>query len=157
VTDRREDILARIRVILETIPGLAVGAGGQVRGVGRNRDDVSLTARPIAILRDGNEERVPMEGRGPRRSAQQMMLMHPQIFVNAGALTEELGPLMSGFRLAIVNAICDDPTLIDLVGGERGNGDITYEGLVFDSTAGEKREGLMDLNFTLRYPFIRQE
>lgn len=152
---RRELILARLRVIIGGIEGLSVGPGGEVRGAARNRNDISATARPAIVMHDGTEGRVgaggeERTGRGPRRSAQQLMALHPQFVILLGKPAEEVGTASNVYLARLLTAVFTDAELTALLGP---NGDMTYDGLAFELTPGENREARMVVDVTLYYPF----
>jgi hypothetical protein len=151
--DTREAILARLRTLIETIPGLAMGSNGAVRGVGRNRDDVSGAVRPAIILNDGGEENLDSDN-PPARTAVQMMRMEPELVILVGTPTEDVGSVANIFRARLIVAVLNDSELGNLIGpgGPRGRGgDIHYLGSEFESQAGERREGRMTVNFGITY------
>lgn len=149
--DKREQILVRCRQVIEAVPGLA-SSGGQVRGVGRNRDDITGKARPAIIVHDGGEEVVEMSSM-PRRSGVQLVKMQPQFVILIGSETEQIGTLANQFRAALINAIFTDDTLIGLAGGPFGNGDIRYEGCELETQAGTTREARLTVNISFTYAF----
>lgn len=156
--DRREDILARLRLLLDSIPGVYVSPTGVI-ATGRNREDISGNSRPAIILHDGSEEQGPAAGQGPRKSAMQLMILRPHFEVLLGARTELVGTQASDFRRELLRAVFTDGTLDDLTAGPtgRGVGDIWFEGTEFSSTQGESREARLVVNIALSYPFLMHE
>lgn len=155
MVDKREQILARIRTLLDTIPGVAAGPNGTIRGTGRNRDHITAAARPMIILYDGIEELVEMEG-GPRRSGIQIMRLQPDITIFIGDVSEDVGTRFSALRAALLTTILQDSELIALTGNANGWGgglNMHYLGCDFSTEAGEKREGTMTIHFAFLYPF----
>lgn len=138
--DRREQILARIRVIFDSVPG--------VSSASRNREDVSGGARPALFLNDQDEEEVDLGRRPGRRNTKTMMSLAPQILLLLGARSDVVGTSVSQFRASVISLIWKDDTLWDLVGQ---NGDIRYTGCVLDTTAGGTREAQLEVKFEFTY------
>lgn len=145
MADTREAILARLRLLIESVEGLASN------GFGRNRDDVSGKARPAIILHDGTEETHDMPD-PPRRSAVQMIKLVPEFVILVGAATEQVGSLASLLRSRLLFLVLNDSELIDLVGGIMGVGDMRYEGCELVTAAGTAREGRMTVHLSFTYP-----
>jgi hypothetical protein len=146
--DRREEILARLRLLIADIPGVVRAA--------RNGDELSGRSRPAIFLQDAVEERVDNGMGGPTNSQAQMMRLSPHINLLMGQPTEELGPAMSEFRRLLVVKILNDATLIEMLGGDRRQ-TMRFESCAVTTEAGETREGRMELVFTFDYPFKLSE
>lgn len=149
-TDVREQILARIRVIIGGIPGVAAAA--------RNRIEISGTSRPAMVLHDGEEEAFEVESPAipPRGSQLDFFHLQPRIQILAGAPTESVGPLLSGLRLLLIPAILNDATLLTLVGGPagiRGQGQMRYLAATVETVSGQTNEATMELTFRFDYVF----
>lgn len=142
--DRREQILARLREIIGTIPGTLKAV--------RNGDELSGRARPAIFLHDAVEERVDTGEGGPRSSQAQLMRMHPQITFLMGEPTEAIGPAMSAFRGLVLAAVLNDATLISITGHGERKAAMWFESSAVTTEAGETREGRMDMVFTFDYP-----
>lgn len=138
--DRREEILARIRVILEEVPG--------VKRAARNREDVSGKDRPALIMHDAVEETADFPGRPRKTFSKDVMKLLPQIYILLGDRSEVVGSKVSELRSALVPLIWQDQQLKDLVGS---NGFIRYMGCGLDTTTGETREARLELKFEFEY------
>lgn len=145
----REDILARINVVIDNIDG-TLG----LTQAGRNQDDLSGRSRPAVILHDGDENlrennNTPknMRGSGPGILVD-FMDMRPRLELLINEKTIDVGTKLNEYRDKILPAIVMDTTLANLVGQ---NGEIRYLGLSTETSAGEKREGRITLNFSLLY------
>lgn len=155
MADVREAILARIRALLPGIPGLATG------GVGRNRGDISPSARPAIILHDGSEEKVDLRG-NPRGGVLQLVKLNPQLEILVGAGHEDVGTLINGFRALLLSAVLNDATILSYIGRNPlnpadtrfGSGDIAIESCELETQAGETREGRMAVNLAITYALV---
>lgn len=151
--DRREEILARLEVVLASIvmvPALA--------HVVRNKAGLPDERRPALILLDADEA-VAMRHEGPTRGLRippQLMAMSPQVFYLAGDLPENqtIGGHLNAARMAVMDAIIYDQQLKDICGN---NGSIYYGGAETDMKTGSSMEGQMQINPVFIYPFISSE
>lgn len=143
--DRREEILARLRIIIEDVPG--------VREVARNREDISAARRPAIILHDAAESSSGLNAR-PRFAPNDMIVLTPQIFILLGERTEVVGSKISEFRDPLIKLIYTDAILKDLVSSQ---GDIHYTGCGLDTTQGENREARLEVSFEFTYPLKMAE
>lgn len=141
MTDRREDILSRIRDILEEVPGI-------VRA-GRNVEDVSggASARPAAILYDGSEDNADYSGR-PKFSPKDYVTMTPQIVILLGARSEAVGTRVNDIRRLLIPLVYQDATIKQLC---TPAGDITYRSGALDTSTGETREARFEIRFDITY------
>lgn len=146
--DRREEILARLRDVLVTVPGIVK--------VARNAGDISAAHRPAIILHDGAVELKDTGAGGAPNSQAQIMRMTPQIWLFLGAPSEALGPLASGFLLSILARVLPDTLLVEMIGGERRQG-ILWEAAGLETVTGETREGRFDITISFDYPFVLTE
>lgn len=149
--DKREAILARILVILQGIP---LQVGYVQHSVFRNRGELPEGKRPAIVLLDGVEEAVtPMTTKGHTRfMAPAVIRMLPQIFVllkprmlpdNAG-----VGEEINTFRAAVIKAMNDDATLIQLCGS---NGQLALQRFETDMQTGSTLQGEMRFDFAIDY------
>lgn len=141
--DRREQILARLRVIIEEVPG--------IRSAGRNRDDVQGRSRPAILMHDAAEDTAALSNRPSGRNTKNtkdLMTLSPQLYVMLGATADLVGGLISDFRRQLIPLVWTDAQLWDLVGG---NGDIRYLGCGLDTTTGESREARLEVKFEFTY------
>jgi hypothetical protein len=142
VRDRREEILARLTVIIGEVPGVFKGA--------RNQQQVSGKAQPTIFLHDASEEprEEPNVVRASRNGYKDLVLMSPQIFILMGTPAADIGTAVNAFRIPLVAAVLGDSALWDIVGP---NGEIRYAGCGLETAWGESREGRLDVNFHITY------
>jgi hypothetical protein len=145
VIDRREAILARLRVLIGTIPGV-------VKAV-RNGDELSGRARPAVFMHDAVEARVDTGEGGPPDSGAQLMRLSPQVALLMGEPTEAIGPAISEFRRRLVVAVLGDAELRSLTGIPARKTAIRFDSCAVTTEAGETREGRADLVFEIDYDF----
>lgn len=153
MTDRREDILSRIKAILDGIPGY---------NVYRNRGDLPKLELPALVLLDADED-VPIVpgGAAPARarpaSASVLLRLKPEIYValkNRGTQNTGVGEDLSAARITIIKAIMQDATLHTSVGA---NGQIAYVGCQADMGYRRELEGKLLILFSFTYPLIVSE
>ena len=159
-TDTREAILVQLESLLASVSGVA----SVWRDRGLITEDMKL---PSIILLDGREEATmdPTRLKGVK-DAPKIMALRPQIIlvlypragptnlaiqVNGKIIQAPVGPELSVWRQKIRAAVINDPTLINIIGGPRGEGQILYEGCVTDMEQGGSLYGSMLLNFCVRY------
>lgn len=140
--DRREEICARLPLIAAALAG--------IRRAVRNVEDVTGRSGPIVAFWDGDEATQAQA----KKLADRMIEMTPEtrILVDAGAA--DVGPLLNGFRLALIKAVTQDADLLAVVGSA---GDIRYDGCSTETAKGERIEGGLALNFRFVYPLIGRE
>jgi len=151
--DAREEILARIFVILTTLAdAIRTQDATTTPTVARNRGLMSQDSRPVFILLDGDERtRLDGDRRGRVRMSPSLVTMAPQIFVVMKSRlpqNENLGQEMNELRLIMINALVTDDTLVTLL---TANGNINYLGHDTDLKSGSNLEGQMRLDFALTY------
>lgn len=148
--DKRELILDRMFDILNAVPQLL---DYSEHSCFRDRGVLEDDKRPAIVLLDGVENvKNSVERRGRVALSPTVMTLLPQIFVvlklrktntNAG-----VGPELSAFRLAVINAIGTDKQLIDLCGP---NGQISLRRVETDMQSGSTLEGQLRLDFAIDY------
>jgi hypothetical protein len=108
VTCKREEILARLLVILNTVEDLA--------HVARNEDEFPEAVRPAAILLDGDEEAVAELARPwVKGRAYTVVQMNPLIVVSMGGKPEEIGTDINELMARVVTAVMADVELTSIV------------------------------------------
>lgn len=142
MADRREPILARILVVLNTAVGLAE----------RNNQTISETRRPIALLFDADEEAEELPSGRPANSPLRVE-MTPEIYVLMGAKTADIGTVINAMRASVIKAILTDADLASLVGVGKG-GSISYDGCTTTLAQGRQRDANMAIGFTFRYSLV---
>lgn len=147
--DRRQDVLDRLFAILVGVL--------DADSVFHNRGNLPVDKRPAIVLLDGVEA-VPDHLRNPTRSrvvqSPVMLTLRPQIFYLAvpnPPKNDGVGEELNAARAAIIKAICQDAQLVDLIGGPRGNGRVSYRGCDTDMQTGTLLEGELQLHFEIDY------
>jgi hypothetical protein len=145
MTDRREQTLARLTVIMAEIPSIQAAV--------RNRGELPANKRPAIVVLDGDEvarESVAQQ-RGRLTLAPHLVDLTPEIFIvmdqrephNVG-----IGEDLNALRIAVLKAIIADQELVGILGA---NGDIRYNGCNTDMATGRAMEGQMQLSITFTY------
>jgi len=143
-TDRREQILVQLVAIAEAVPGIIK--------VVRNRIEISEEQRPAIAILDADEiaEEGVLGGRKLPGPSPRLVNLSPEMYLMLGALAAgiNVGTQLNGFRLLILAAVLNDPTLTTLVGS---NGEIRYDQCATALARGRTMEAEMGLGFTFRY------
>jgi hypothetical protein len=147
--DTRRNVLDRLFDLLSAIvpPGNAF----------HNRGELPIDKRPAIVLLDGDElvtGRTLNQGRGRVIQSPTMMTLRPQIFFLAKPnppTNEGVVDTINDARAAIVRAIITDITLVNLIGGPRGNGQIRYRGSDTDMKTGSSMRGELQVTFEIDY------
>src|SRR4030095_4596198 len=105
---KREDILSRLFVILNTVEDLKL--------VARNLDEFPEAVRPMAILLDGDEEAVAeLQRPWVKGKAYTVVQMNPLIVVSIGGKPEDVGTDINELIMRIVTAVMTDAELATIV------------------------------------------
>jgi len=105
---KREDILARLLVILNTIEVFKL--------VARNLDEFPERVRPAVILLDGDEEAVAELARPwVKGKAYTVVQMNPLIVVSMGGRPQDVGTDINELMARIVTAVMSDAELTTIV------------------------------------------
>lgn len=144
MTDVRESVLDRLRIVAGGIPG--------IKNAFRNRSEVSERARPAIVILDADEAVADLGdesiGRGRPSRAPSFIGMTPEIYIMLSSPSEALGAEINALRALLIKAILTDAVLLSLVGA---NGTIRYEGCSTDLARGRQMQGDMGLSFTFVY------
>ena len=155
MTDTREAILERLETVLGNVTGITA--------VYRDRGEMPIEKLPAAVLLDGSEiiaQQVP-----PMKSVRMppaMFTLVPQVFVvlkprddmtntTLDGIDAPIGPELSAYRLQIMDAVINDPTLLGLVGS---NGQILYRGCDTDMQSGSSMIGQLQMHFEFTYTLM---
>lgn len=145
MTDRREQICARLVVIAQGIAGISQ--------VARNQLDV--TTKPAIVIWDGDESVDPAGfGRGRPATAPLLVDMNPEMRILASGPSSSLGTTINGLRILVVKAVLADSSLAAIV---TPKGEIRYEGCNTELARGRAMQGELGLTFAFRYPLIQSE
>lgn len=140
--DIREQILARLAVVLQGVEG--------IKYVGRNTQDVPELQRPCVVLHDGNEELDESFGRPDLRGRLQMQAMTPQINVFFSTNAKATGNIANTYRAKLLAAIFNDATLTGLLFDQ----EIRYQGCTLvPADVTEGRETRLEVEIVFTYPF----
>lgn len=138
--DRREDILARLVEVAQTIV--------EPNCVFRNQIDIPETRRPAISIFDADEDTDDScFGRGRPANAPLIVAMSPQILIEAEGKPAVVGALISDLRRRFVKAVLHDAALVGLC----KDGDIRYEGMATGFAVGRSMEGECGIHLTFRY------
>jgi hypothetical protein len=142
MTDKREQILARLLAVAQGLPGIVAAF--------RNKDEISDRQRPCIVILDADEaaDDADPSGLARRPHAPRRVGMTPEIYLMLGAKPEDVGTVINGFRAIFIKAVLTDPGLASIVGS---NGDIRYEGCATGLARGRNMEAEMGLTFTFSY------
>jgi hypothetical protein len=119
-----------------------------------NRGDLPADKRPCIVLLDGDESVRPGTSRMRAVMPPTTVTLRPQVFYlveTRPPKNEGVGEEISGVRVSIIRAICNDETLINMVGGPRGNGKVAYLGCETDMKTGSSMRGELQLHFEIDY------
>lgn len=155
MTDTRESILDRLTTLLGTVEGIT--------GAYRDRADVPEEKLPAAVVLDGVEKIT--QAIVPNKSVRMppaIFTLSPQIFVvlkprddmtnmTLDGIANPIGPELSSYRMKVIDAVVNDPTLLSLVGS---NGQILYRGCDTDMQSGSTVVGQLQMHFEFNYVFI---
>lgn len=163
IGDTTEAIYEQLMTLLGAISGVST--------VWRDRGDIpNDNELPAIILLDGRET-TEMDIRRTKsvKDAPKIMDLQPEVVVvlypratkqnltieqNGSIIPAPVGPELSAWRMKIRTAVINDPGLIAIIGGDRGEGQIIYEGYTSDMEQGGSMYGSMLLRFCIRYPLF---
>ena len=148
--DKREDILARLFIIMESMPGITTNV--------RNRGLLQNEQRPAQVLLDGDE--VPLLTSSTSRKKGMTTLMWPQIMElrpQLFYLPKEkrmknigIGTEINVWRIQFLEKLWGSVELAELLGS---NGSIVYNGCETDLKSGSAMSGEIRLDFVVTYIF----
>ena len=140
MVDKREDILARLLVVVGAVTGVTTAL--------RNQTPVSESKLPAVVVFDADELGVNEDPERRVPAALRRVVMSPQIFILVQDDTAAVGKTLNDLRASVVKAILTDAALIDITHDNVG---IRYEGCLTGLALGRKIEGQMALNFSFTY------
>jgi hypothetical protein len=144
VTDVREDILARLLVVVASVPNIKTAL--------RNNVDIQEELLPAVSVFDGDEETNGAEDRSARPAGRPYVArMMPEIVVSERHGT---GSELGTFRREIISRVLGDATLIAQVGG---NGAIRYIGCQTDFGWIRSQLNAMNVQFVFQYSLKIEE
>jgi hypothetical protein len=154
--DRRELILARMFLNLQTVTPLPPAT---TLNIVRNRGGLPPELRPGIVMLDGVEDHLSyVEKRGRPALSPNKVRLRPQIFIlltpRDTVKNEGVGQELNAYRVKVVQAMDQDPTLMALIGA---NGEFVYVGGSTDMQTGSAMKGEFKLDFAVVYPFNPSE
>ncbi len=141
MTSRREDILARLAVIVGDLDGVEFS--------GRNMDRQPDTKLPAAILFDGDED--VFENLRATGAAPNAVNMMPTVVVSLGDVPENIGTITNEWLGKVQRAILLDETIQTLC-GKMPNRGARYIGCTTSLQEGRSAEVNLSVHFSLTYP-----
>jgi len=144
MVDTREDILARLVVIVATIPNIVSAQ--------RNNVDITEDQLPAAIVFDGDEETndaADASMRPPNRPT--LVTMTPEIIIAQQA--NEVGSDITTLRRELIKRVLNDIELNEQIvkTGRHGNGAIRYLGCQTDVGWMRSLHGALRAQFMFKY------
>jgi hypothetical protein len=140
--ERREEILARLAVLLGLVEGIET--------VQRNKAALDNDRRPAIVLLDGDETTKTLgDRRGRVAMSPAVVTMRPQVFIllkSSKPQNDTVGADINAFRKAVLAAIATDTEFAALIGS---HGDIAYLGCETDLKSGGTLEGQMRMDFAI--------
>jgi hypothetical protein len=147
MTDRREDILARLVVIGAGVLGIV-----QCK---RNVIDITELKRPAIIIFDGDEEAAEIQFRpGHGGMAPNLVTMTPSMNILLSDISENVGTALNNLRAELIYSVLSDGDLDAICGP---NGHVRYTASATGMNAGRKIEGEIGVSFAITYPLIPSE
>ena len=145
--DRREEILARLVVIANTITGVQVF---------RNRDNIPETERPAICILDADEfADAAAQEKGLRYNrGKNIVSLTPEIYILASSDADNIGSTINAIRMKLLKAVLEDNTLASACGS---NGRADYLGCDSQFATGRKMNGDMSVKFSFTYPLLPEE
>lgn len=140
MSDPREDIMARITVLLGQLPGIETAA--------RDLDEIADVKTPSAVLFDGDE--VALDN--PRATSGKPTVVHatPQIEIDLGEVPENVGTVTNEWLTKVKAAILNDVTLESLC-GEFSTAGAHYAGATTSLHPGRTTQVSLVISFVIGY------
>jgi hypothetical protein len=144
LADVREDILARLLVVVASIPN--------IKSAQRNTSEIPEELLPAALVFDGDEETDDAADLSMRPSNRPTMVrMHPEIIIAQQA--DEIGSDLTTMRRELIKRVMTDTELNEQIvkTGRNGNGAIRYLGCQTDLGLGRSLQGALRAQFMFKY------
>lgn len=153
-----EDILSYLYSLLTQVEGVVACV--------RNRGDLQEDEKPGIILLDGSEELITeVANQKSVKMPPALFKLKPEIIVilrqrdNSSNDTVDsqpapIGPELSLWKGKVLLAVLNDPGLINLLGGPRGNGQIVYRSTETDMSWGSSLLGALRMSIELSYVWV---
>jgi hypothetical protein len=144
LVDVREDILARLLVVVASIPNIKFAQ--------RNNIEIPEDQLPAALVFDGDEETNDASDLSMRPANRPTMVrMHPEIVIAQQA--DEVGSDLTTLRRELIKRVTTDTVLNEQIvkTGRNGNGAIRYLGCRTDLGLGRSLQGALLAEFMFKY------
>jgi hypothetical protein len=142
MTDKREQILARLLEVVENLSGVVHAR--------RNKDEIPEHQRPAVLIFDADEQALE-ERDAHRAGAPQLVTMTPEILLLLGGTPESVGSDLNAFRAKLLKAVLTDDTLKSIIGADGRNGHIRYVGCATSLGHGRMMEAEMGVSIAFTY------
>jgi hypothetical protein len=141
LVDVREDILARLLVVVAAIPN--------IRSAYRNNTEIAENQLPAVIVFDGDEE--TSDGQNRPSNSPLMVQMTPEIII--AEQSDEVGSDLTTLRRELIKLVLLDTELNNLIAksSPRGNGAIRYLGCQTDLGWMRSLHGALRAQFMFKY------
>jgi hypothetical protein len=150
LVDVREDILARLLVVVASIPN--------IKSAQRNNTEIPEDLLPAALVFDGDEETDDAADLSMRPSNRPTLVrMHPEIVIAQQA--DEVGSDLTTLRRELIKRVLTDTELNEQIvkTGRNGNGAIRYLGCQTDLGLGRSLQGALRAQFMFKYALKIEE
>ena len=138
---RREDILARLPVIIAAMDGIETSA--------RNLDRIADTKLPAAVLFDGDED--VFENLRATGAAPNAVNMTPTVVISLGDVPENIGTVTNEWLAKVQRAVLLDADIQTLC-GKMPNCGARYIGCTTSLQEGRSAEVNLSVHLSLTYP-----
>jgi hypothetical protein len=148
MTDRREQVLAQLVVLLGQIPGITLAA--------RNLDEITElgAGQALAVLYDGDEN--AHDNPRARGTAGNVVYMLPEIIVTLGEVPETIGTTTNEWRAKLIKKILFDPTLPTICGMSPHSA-VRYVGCLTSLHPGRAAQVMLTATFEIGYSLVPTE
>ncbi len=141
MTSKREDILARVTVVIAAMSGVEFS--------GRNMDRAADTKLPAAILFDGDED--VFENLRATGAAPNAVNMTPTVVISLGDVPENIGTVTNEWLAKVQRAVLLDADIQTLC-GKMPNCGARYIGCTTSLQEGRSAEVNLSVHLSLTYP-----
>ena len=148
MTDRREQVLAQLVVLLGQIAGITLAA--------RNLDEITEVGagQVLAVLYDGDE--LAHDNPRARGSSGNVIYMTPEIIISLGEVPETVGTTTNEWRAKLIKKILFDP-ILPTICGMSPHGAVRYMGCSTSLHPGRAAQVMLTAHFEIGYSLIPTE
>jgi hypothetical protein len=140
MSDKREQILARLLVVVSGIEGIVTAY--------RNKDEIDETERPSVVILDADEEAAENDPNKRPATTPRRVVMTPHIYILLNDSPENIGTHVNLFRARLIKAVLEDAELIALTHDGEG---VRYEASTTALARGRSMEAECGVTFSFRY------